>query len=132
MSSRLWNPAASSRIAVLENGRIAGIVTRADLLRVLERLLPRGDTGPVADADIRRRVLASLAEQSWTRHIPFEVKVRNGVVELEGVVTDGREREGVRVLAENIPGVQGVVDHLVWIEPMSGIPVDPPADALRG
>ncbi len=119
------------RIPVLENGRIAGIVTRADLLRVLERLLPKGDTAPVADAELRRRVLASLAEQPWTRHIAFEVKVRDGMVELAGVVTDEREREGIRVLAENTPGVQGVIDHLVWIEAMSGIPVDPPVDALR-
>lgn len=119
------------RIPVLENGRIAGIITRADLVRALESLLPRGDTAPVADAEIRRRVLASLAEQAWARHLPLEVKVRNGMVELEGVVTDGRERDGIRVLAENTPGVQGVIDHLAWIEAMSGIPVDPPMDALR-
>lgn len=119
------------RIPVLENGRIAGIITRADLVRALESLLPREDTAPVADAEIRRRVLVSLAEQTWARHLPLEVKVRNGMVELEGVVTDGRERDGIRVLAENTPGVQGVIDHLVWIEPMSGIPVDPPRDALR-
>jgi CBS domain-containing protein len=113
------------RIPVLENGRIAGIVTRADLVRALERFLPRADTPVVADAELRRRVLASLAEQPWARRIPLKVKVRNGMVELAGVVTDGREREGIRVLAENTPGVQGVIDHLVWIEPTSGFPVEP-------
>jgi CBS domain-containing protein len=115
------------RIPVLENGRIAGLVTRADLICALERLLPRGDTPAVADAQLRRRVLASLAEEPWARRIPLQVKVRNGMVELDGVVIDEREREGIRVLAENTPGVQGVIDHLVWIEPTSGFPVDPPA-----
>lgn len=117
------------RIPVLENGRIAGIVTRADLLRALERLLPRANTPAVADVELRRRVLASLAGQPWARHIPLQVKVRDGMVELDGLIIDGRERQGLRVLAENTPGVQGVIDHLVWIEPNSGIPVDPPVDA---
>jgi CBS domain-containing protein len=117
------------RIPVLENGRIAGIVTRADLVRALERLLPRVDTPAAADAELRRRLLASLAEQTWARRIPLRVKVRQGMVELDGVVIDRRERQGLRVLAENTPGVRGVIDHLVWIEPNSGIPVDPPAGA---
>jgi len=117
------------RIPVLENGRIAGIVTRADLVRALERLLPRVDTPAVADAELRGRVLASLAEQPWARGIPLQVKVRDGMVEFNGVIIDGRERQGLRVLAENTPGVQGVIDHLVWIEPNSGIPVDPPVGA---
>lgn len=119
------------RIPVVENRRIVGIVTRADMVRALERLLPRGDTPPVADAELRRRVLASLAEQPWARRIGLEVKVSSGVVELAGVVVDEREREGVRVLAENTPGVRGVIDHLLWIEPMSGIPLDPPTGAQR-
>ena len=117
------------RIPVLENGRIAGIVTRADLLRALARQLPRVDTPAVADAELRRRVLASLTEQTWARRIPLQVKVRDGMVELNGVVIDGREREGLQVLVENTPGVRGVIDQLVWIEPNSGIPVDPPLDA---
>jgi hypothetical protein len=46
--------------------------------------------------------------------------VRNGVVELWGIVTDEREREGVKVLIENVAGVKEMHDHLVWVEPMSG------------
>ena len=32
-----------------------------------------------------------------------------------------RERQGLIVAVENVPGVQGVHHHLVWIEPISGM-----------
>lgn len=109
------------RIPVLEAGRLAGIVSRADLLRVLGRLLPAAGTQAVADAELRRRVLAELDKQRWAPRSYLDVNVENGVAELVGLITDAREREAMRVLAENVPGVRGVVDHLTWIEPYSGI-----------
>jgi CBS domain-containing protein len=116
------------RIPVLESGRIVGIVTRADLLRALEALLPTADAAPVADAQLRRRVLASLRSQPWLGHAAsVDVIVKDGIVELVGLVTDPRQRDAIRVVAENTPGTRGVVDHLTWIESMSGIPMDPPA-----
>lgn len=113
------------RVPVLQQGRLVGILTRSDLMRALEILLPKTETRPVADADLRHRLLASLREQRWVPRVSFDVKVVNGVAELLGVVTDERAREAIRVLIENTPGVRGVVDHLIWIDPMSGIPIDP-------
>jgi hypothetical protein len=43
------------------------------------------------------------------------------VVELWGVITDDRARDAFKVLAENVPGVTAVRDHLAWIEPTSGL-----------
>lgn len=113
------------RVPVLQQGRLVGILTRSDLMRALEILLPKTETRPVADADLRHRLLASLREQRWVPRVSFDVRVVNGVAELLGVVTDERAREAIRVLIENTPGVRGVVDHLIWIDPMSGIPIDP-------
>lgn len=113
------------RIPVLENGRLIGIITRWGLMRVLEGLLPRASTLPMDDEELRRRLLSSVKEQSWVPHTPFDLKVVNGVVEFVGVVTDERQRTALRVLAENTPGVREVVDHLLWIDLMSGIPLDP-------
>ncbi|MBW4050810.1 MAG: CBS domain-containing protein [Proteobacteria bacterium] len=116
------------QVPVLENGRVAGIVTRADLLRELAKLLPAAGARPVADAQLRGRILASLKAQSWARSdTSVDLTVKGGIVELLGVVTDPRQREAIRVLAENMPGVRGVVDHLLWVERMSGIPMDSPA-----
>jgi osmotically-inducible protein OsmY len=51
------------------------------------------------------------------------VIVKDGVAELYGVVTDDRERRGLVVAAETVPGVKRVVDHLVWVEPISGMAI---------
>lgn len=54
------------------------------------------------------------------------VIVRDGIVELWGTIFDDRDRQALRVAAENAPGVKEVHDHLVWVEPMSGLTFDAP------
>jgi CBS domain-containing protein len=116
------------RLLVLEQGRLVGIVSRADLLRALERLLPSESVTAVSDAQIRRRVLAEIDKQPWAPRACIDVKVENGVVELCGNVTDRRERDALRVVMENTPSVSGIRDHLVWIEPLSGAFIEGPTD----
>ncbi|MGH6979867.1 MAG: hypothetical protein ACREFC_01545 [Stellaceae bacterium] len=48
------------------------------------------------------------------------------MVELSGSITDERERMALKVLCENVGGVKGVVDHLAWVDPLSGMAVMPP------
>ena len=57
--------------------------------------------------------------------------VRDGVVELWGMIVDERQREALKVAAENIPGVKAVKDHLVWVEPTSGMTIEPQAPAQQ-
>jgi CBS domain-containing protein len=116
------------RVPVIARNRLVGILTRSDLLRALERLLPSLDTPPVADAELRRRLLAELGGQQWTPRFSIDVRVENGVVELRGVVTNERERAAMCVLAESVPGVREVVDHLLWVEQVSGAPMPNPND----
>jgi osmotically-inducible protein OsmY len=47
--------------------------------------------------------------------------VRGGVVELWGTITDERKRRTLIVAAENVPGVKEVRDHVVLVDPISGI-----------
>jgi len=46
--------------------------------------------------------------------------VRGGVAELWGTISDEREREAIRVVAENVPSISQVIDHLVCFHPMLG------------
>ena len=50
----------------------------------------------------------------------IHVAVRDGNVILSGTILDDRERDAIRVCAENIPGVKKVTDELVWVDPASG------------
>ena len=72
------------------------------------------------DTAIRERLLAELATQPWTPVTPIDVTVRDGVVNLSGVITNERQREALRVAAESIPGVKKVEDNITWLEPVSG------------
>ena len=42
------------------------------------------------------------------------------------VALDEREREALRVAAENVPGVKSVRDELIWVDPNSGTYLGPP------
>lgn len=108
------------RLPVTRGGRMVGIVSRANLMHALASIA-RDITAipPANDSIIRQNILTAIAKQDWAPHI--NVIVKNGIAELYGVITDDRERQGLIVAAENVPGVQGVHDHLVWIEPISGM-----------
>lgn len=114
------------RVPVLRGGELIGIVSRADLLRALvEASTPAAPAG-VDDAQLRDSILRAIDRQEWSPRATVNVVVKNGAVELRGCITDERERAALVVLAENVPGVRSVVDHLIWIEPLSGMVVAPP------
>jgi CBS domain-containing protein len=112
------------RLPVIESGRLVGILSRANLLSALVEM--QAESGPEAgsDREIRARVLAEIDRVHWAPRVSVDVAVTEGVVELRGAITDERERTALRVAAENVPGVRGVRDQLVWVEPISGMVID--------
>jgi osmotically-inducible protein OsmY len=64
--------------------------------------------------------LAELARQAWVPHHSVDIVVDNGVVELQGFLTDERQRVALRIAAENVPGVREVRDLLRKLEPGMG------------
>jgi CBS domain-containing protein len=126
---RLMERRHVKRVPVVENGKIVGIVSRANLLRVLAGVVREVAPASADDAALREAILAELRSQSWAPLAGLDVTVRNGVVGLWGTILDERERDALRVAAENVPGVKSVEDHLCWIEPVSGSVIDvPPAE----
>ena len=100
------------RVPVVHNGKIVGIVSRADLLQVLAS---GGATTADEDSDrlIRERLLAELRKQVWANPAESNVVVADGVVHFWGTVGSQEERTALRVVAENIPGVRGIEDHTI-------------------
>jgi CBS domain-containing protein len=116
------------RLPVVRDSRLVGIVSRVDLVRALGSFV--GEAKPVSadDASIQQRLVRELEGQSWAPVGTINVIVRDGVVHLWGTITEEGQRHGIRVAAENTRGAKAVVDHLVSVEPLSGIAIPPPAD----
>jgi len=119
------------RLPVLRDGRLVGIVSRADLMDALLELAShrRQSAAMADDATIRKRILAAVAATRWAPNIG--VAVHDGIAELSGIITDERERKGLIVAAENVVGVKQVHDHMTWVEPMSGAAFASPEDEAK-
>lgn len=89
-------------------------IARHLLLHVFISLAKRPAPSPGGDAAIRRQILAAIEKQEWAPLAAIAVSVIDGTVELRGAVTDQRQYAALRVLAENVPGVNSVRDRLVW------------------
>lgn len=102
------------RLPVVVEGRLAGVISRADLLHaILEPPAPIGTAAPPSrDARIRAALRAELREQPWANSMYIFPEVVNGVVTLYGFVRSEEVRRGLRVMAARIEGVERVEDQM--------------------
>jgi CBS domain-containing protein len=108
------------RLPVIENGVLVGIVSRPDLLTAVARALDNPEAPAGGDDAIRERMLAELEKAAWAPRSGLTITVVDGIVAFDGAILDEHARGALRVAAENVPGVKGIVDRLVWVEPVSG------------
>ena len=97
------------RVLVTQEGRLRGILSRADLLRALAA--PPVSEDKVSDDRIRRAVMAAMRKEPWADTFYTLVDVKDGVVDFHGFSRGAAVQRGLRVLAENVPGVRGVQDN---------------------
>lgn len=98
------------RVPVVRDGRLVGIISRANLL---QGLLGRSRAvTPVSDAAIRTALLDELHREPWANMLSTNVVVTNGVVHLWAVVHSEHERDAMVVAAEGVPGVVRVENHV--------------------
>jgi len=113
------------RVPVLRGKKVVGIVTRANLMHAMVSLARGEPKAATSDAAIRQELLRELKNEKWALASMINVVVHGGVVELWGMIVDDRQREALVVAAENIRGVKEVKDHLSWVEPTSGVVIEP-------
>ena len=106
------------RLPVIEDGRLVGVVSRADLLRaVLEPPARIAAAVQPRDARIRAALRAEMLDQPWVSVLHSFADVRDGVITLHGSVPSEAMRRGLHVLATRIEDVERIDDQLV-IAPM--------------
>jgi CBS domain-containing protein len=101
------------RVPVLQEGRIVGLVSRADLLRAV--LDPPASLKPETESE-DERILRVLEEERgrhpWSDGAFVFADVRNGVVRLYGIARSDEIRKGMCVLAQRAEGVTKVIDEM--------------------
>jgi CBS domain-containing protein len=106
---------AIKRVPIVEDGKVVGIVSRANLLQALADCSDDSDWEE-SDRVLRQRVLDGIKDMPWASR-PFTVAVTNGRADLRGYVFSQDEKAAVRVAAEATPGVREVTDELQVLRP---------------
>ncbi len=111
-----------NRLPVVENDRLVGIVTRADLVRAYVR--SDSELTTTVREDVLRRIM-------WVDPAAFTVIVQDGVVAISGRVERRSTAEAIERSIAFVPGVVGVHAAIGWelddarLEPASIDPVFP-------
>jgi CBS domain-containing protein len=104
-AARLMSEHGVNRLPVVEEGRLVGIVTRADLVRAFTR-----PDAALAE-EIRTEVLGRTL---WADAGSVEVDVARGAVTLSGRLERRSDVELLERLAARVPGVIAVASSVAW------------------
>jgi CBS domain-containing protein len=98
------------RVPVMKDGRMSGIVSRANLLRTL--VTAGAPAVQPQDSQIRAAIMTAITRDAGVRAELVDVTVSSGVASLWGNVASEAEREAVRVIAENMRGITSVQNRI--------------------
>lgn len=101
------------RLPVVRDGKLVGIVSRANIIQALVARPPGDLPRPTTtDQEIRAKLLAEIGDRAWFQDATVNLTVSDGVVRFWGSVASEDAREALRAAAESVPGVDAVETHL--------------------
>jgi CBS domain-containing protein len=109
------------RVPIVQNGKIVGIVSRANLIQALAA--GRNHVPPpqrIDDAALREKIFARLKSEPWVRPSLVNVTVSDGTVDLWGLVDSPAEKKALLVAVQITPGVKAVNDNLI-VQPAASV-----------
>jgi CBS domain-containing protein len=102
------------RVPIVSNGKLVGIVSRANLVQALASARKQVKaSAATSDLLIREELLSRLHAEPWARTSRLNVIVHDGTVELWGTVRSRAEKQAIRLVAEATSGVRAVNDNII-------------------
>jgi len=106
----LLNAKKIKRVPVIADGKVVGIVSRADILHSIVASAP--DDSASSDEAIRLAVSTRLCRELNLDPARVSVTVSNGDAHLWGQVSSEAERKAAYIVAETVNGVRGIINDL--------------------
>lgn len=100
------------RVPVVREGKLVGIVSRANLLQGIANAAVAPTQSPADDRQIREAILKEVEHNTGAQTESISLIVDGGVVEIWGLVESLEQKQAVTVAAENVAGVTRVENHL--------------------
>jgi CBS domain-containing protein len=100
------------QLPVTSGAAVVGIITQTELLAAVAANILQSELGAPQNPPSRDDILAAIRKESWAAGALVDVIVKDRVVEMWGVIVDPNQRNALKTLIENIPGIVEVIDHL--------------------
>ena len=111
------------RVPVLRGGRLAGIVSRANLLHGLANtIVDHHEPSAAKDRELRQQLMKTLLDNDQLDTVLANVTVNDGNIRLWGVVESRDQAVAAESAARKLPEVKSVENNLSP-GPMSGVPI---------
>jgi CBS-domain-containing membrane protein len=95
------------RIPILDEGKVVGVVSRADIVAAFVRSADdKVAVHAVDDAAAATAIRKRIAREPWIGSTMVSVSVSKGIASLSGVVSSTAQRDAVRAIAEETDGVR--------------------------
>ncbi|MFC7369398.1 MULTISPECIES: CBS domain-containing protein [Vreelandella] len=110
--ARLLEKHHIKRVPVVREGKLVGIVSRANLLQGVANAVVAPTESPADDRQIREAILEEVRKHAGVRTETISIIVDGGAAEIWGLVESLDQKQAVTVAAENTPGVTKVENNL--------------------
>lgn len=100
------------RVPVSQEGRVVGIVSRTDIVRAFAEATATDTAERVSNGALNKSIHDALQSQSLVNAVFVNYTIDDGVVTLMGFVDTDNQRNALRVLLEELPGVKRVDDQM--------------------
>jgi CBS domain-containing protein len=99
------------QLPVMRNGRMAGIVSKTDLVRAVAQSAKK-TTEDQTNGELQKALWNAIRGEPWLQSAFLNLTVKDGVLELYGAVQSPDQRRAVLVLVKGVAGVRDVIDNL--------------------